>query len=300
MRHRILLATTAALIWLSVSSNALGQARGARGGPPPAAKAAAPMDLTGYWTAVITEDWHVRMLTAPKGDFGTGAAGAIALPGETPIGLGANPAEGGTIPYRAAGGQASLKWDPAKDEAEGNQCKAYGAIGMMRQPTHLHITWQDDNTLKIEADAGNQTRLIHFAPPPRGGQNNFQSGTYIPAEVTKMEPPAGEPPSLQGYSIASWWTAMGGRGNFERGGSLTVTTTHLKPGYYWRNGMSYTGNAVLTEQFRLLELPDRSTWLIVSQTVEDPEYLTQPFLVIYQFKKLPDGSKWNPTPCTAR
>src|SRR5438093_1582960 len=64
--------------------------RGQPAGPPPTAKAAAPIDLTGYWTAVITEDWHTRMLTAPKGDFGTGAAGAVALPGETPIGTGSN------------------------------------------------------------------------------------------------------------------------------------------------------------------------------------------------------------------
>ena len=49
------------------------QARGGqRGGPPPAAKAAAPIDLTGYWAAVLTEDWYLRMLTPPKGDFGTG------------------------------------------------------------------------------------------------------------------------------------------------------------------------------------------------------------------------------------
>ena len=52
------------------------QGRGGRGGAPaapPTARAVAPIDLTGYWTAVITEDWHVRMLTAPRGDFGVGA-----------------------------------------------------------------------------------------------------------------------------------------------------------------------------------------------------------------------------------
>ena len=93
---------------------------------------------------------------------------------------------------------------------------------------------------------------------------------------------------------------MGGRGNFERGGSLKVVTTRLKPGYYLKNGMPYTGDAVLTEHFRLLELPDRNTWLTVSLMVEDPEYLTQPFVLNYHFKKLPDGSKWNPTPCTVK
>ena len=274
--------------------------RGQPAGPPPTAKAAAPVDLTGYWTAVITEDWHTRMLTAPKGDFGTGANGAVALPGEAPIGTGPNPAVQGSIPYKPKGAQVAMTWDPAKDEAEGNQCKAYGAPGVMRSPTHVHITWQDDNTLKIETDYGMQTRLIHFPPPPRGGAMNSGAGIYVPPEIPKLEVPAGTEPSWQGYSIAAWWTTMGGRGNFERGGSLKVTTTHLRPGYYWKNGIPYTGDAVLTENFRTLDLPDKSQWLILSQTVEDPEYLTQPFLVVYQFKKLPDASKWNPTPCSVK
>ena len=55
-------------------------------------------------------------------------------------------------------------WDPAKDEREGNACKAYGVAGIMRVPGRLHITWQDENTLKIETDAGTQTRLLHFTP----------------------------------------------------------------------------------------------------------------------------------------
>jgi ABC-type transport system substrate-binding protein len=274
--------------------------RGGRGGPPPTAKTSAPIDLTGYWTAVITEDWHVRMLTAPKGDFGVGAPGAVVIPGRgAGVGLGPNPGEEGSIPYKTVGSLAALKWDPAKDEAEGNACKAYGAAGIMRLPTHLHITWQDDNTLKMDADFGTQTRVIHFVPPAREGKINFQSGDYVPGESPKLEPPPGIEPSWQGYSAATW-IAMGGRGNFERGGSLKVVTSRLKPGYYWKNGMPYTADAVLTEHFRTLDLPDGSTWIILVQVVDDPEYLTQPFVVNYHFKKLPDGSKWKPTPCSAK
>ena len=92
---------------------------------------------------------------------------------------------------------------------------------------------------------------------------------------------------------------MGGRG-FERGGSLKVVTTRLKPGYYWKNGMPYTANAVLTEYFRTMKLPDGSTWIRLTQLVDDPEYLAQPYIVNYQFKKLPDGSLWNPAPCSAK
>ena len=292
-------ALTAALVWLSASSMVQAQGRGGRGGPPPTAKALAPIDLTGYWTAVITEDWHVRILTAPKGDFGSGAAGAVVNPGVGPIGVGANPSLQGNIPYSVTGAQAAMKWDPAKDEAEGNACKAYGAPGIMRLPTHLHITWQDDNTLKIEADYGTQTRLFHFGPPPRPGQMNSTNATFIPAEVPRRDLPAGLEPSWQGYSTATWST-MGGIGNFGRGGSLKVVTTHLKPGYYWKNGMPYTGNAELTEYFRLMALPDGSQWIRFTQIVEDPDYLTQPYIVNYHFKKLPDGSRWNPTPCAVK
>ncbi len=150
-------------LWWPWASPAQG-ARG-RGGPPPTAKAGAPIDLTGYWTAVLTEDWHVRMFTASKGDFGSGPPGAVAQIVTGRLGVGANPAQDGNIPYNLKGAQAAVAWDAASDEAAGQQCKAYGAPGIMRQPTHLRVTWADDNTLKVEADFGTQTRLFHFAPP---------------------------------------------------------------------------------------------------------------------------------------
>src|SRR5579862_243452 len=98
-----------------------GQARG--GQPAASAKASAPIDLTGYWTAVITEDWHVRMPTARKGDFGSGPPGAVSQVGVGRLGQGSNPAQDGNIPYNIKGAQAAISWDPAKDAAEGNACK---------------------------------------------------------------------------------------------------------------------------------------------------------------------------------
>jgi hypothetical protein len=297
MATRVLLA--AALLALSTASTVEAQGRGAQTAAPPTARAVAPIDLTGYWTAVVTEDWHTRMLTAPKGDFGSGPPGVIENPGVGFIGSGPNPSAQGNIPYRAAAAKLALSWDPAKDDAEGNACKAYGAPGIMRQPTHLRITWQDDNTLKVEADYGSQTRLLHFGPPPDPGRLDSQNATFFPAQPRKVEAPAGTEPSWQGYSSASW-TIMGGRGTFARGGSLKVVTIRLKPGYYWKNGMPYTSNATLTEYFRVMALPDQSQWIRFTQIVDDPEYLTQPWIVNYAFKKLPDGSKWNPTPCSVK
>ena len=289
-----------ALVCVSGGSLAIqAQGRGGQPAPPPSAKAGAPIDLTGYWTAVVTEDWHVRMLTPSKGDFGSGVAGTIENPGVGFVGAGPNPAAQGNIPYNAAAAQTAMKWDPAKDEAEGNACKAYGAPGIMRMPTHLHITWQDENTMKLEADYGTQTRLFHFGPPATEGRLNYSNATLVPARPSKLEPPGGVEPSVQGFSIAQW-TIMGGTGDFERGGNLKVATSRLKPGYYWKNGMPYTGNAAVTEYFRTMELPDRSQWIRYTQIVDDPEYLTQPWIVNYAFRKLPDGSKWNPTPCSVK
>ncbi|MGB7218200.1 MAG: hypothetical protein WBD07_05285, partial [Vicinamibacterales bacterium] len=120
---------------------------------PPTARATAPFDITGYWVSVVTEDWRWRMVTPSKGDVSS-------------------------VPVNAQGQQAANAWDYARDIAAGNQCKAYGAGGLMRLPTRLHITWQDDNTLKLETDAGQQTQLFRFdrspspAPAARAPQGN--------------------------------------------------------------------------------------------------------------------------------
>lgn len=296
---RYVLAAALACVVGLTTIEAQAQGRGGRGTAPATARASAPFDLTGYWTAVITEDWHVRMLTAPRGDFGVGAPGVIENPGQGLLGVGPNPSARSNIPYNIAGAQAAMKWDPARDEADGSACKAYGAPGIMRQPTHLRISWQDDATLKIEADAGTQTRLFRFGPPVDAGRMDFSNATYVPPPPARTEAPAGVEPSGQGYSIAQW-NIVPAAGMVERGGSLKVVTTRLRPGYYWKNGMPYTGNAVLTEYFRLMELPDKSQWIRLTQIVEDPEYLTQPWVVNYAFRKLPDGARWNPAPCSAR
>jgi hypothetical protein len=159
----------------------LGQGRG--NAPPPTAKARAPIDITGYWTAVITEDWHQRMLTAVKNDMGSGTFAT---------GFGGRGIGGGNIPYNGAARQVIESWDPAKDEREGNQCKAYGAGGIMRQPTRLRISWQDDYTLKIETDYGQQTRLFNFRRP---------EGQGTPA-ATRPAAAAAPAPSAQGNSAA--------------------------------------------------------------------------------------------------
>jgi hypothetical protein len=215
------------------------------------------------------------------------------------------PAKGdyASVPISPAGRALADQWDPDKDIAAGQQCKSYGAAGLMRVPTRLHITWADDNTLKIETDAGTQTRLLHFGMPA---------------------PPSGEA-GLQGFSEASWEGAgRGGRGGggggrgggaaaniapgganggtpVVRPGSLKVVTTHLAPGYLRKNGVPYGAGTTLTEYFDRTYEPNGDSLLIVTTIVEDPEYLTGPFYTSTHFKRLADtGPGWNPTPCEAK
>jgi hypothetical protein len=244
-------------------------AQGPPGGPPRApqtAKAAAPVDFTGYWVSPVMEDWRWRMVTPLKGDF----AG---------------------VPINRAGYDLGMSWDPAKDEAAGLQCKAYGAPALMRIPGRLHITWQDDNTLKIETDAGTQTRLFHFT-----GQ-----------------PPANLAPSWQGYSAANWERPVRGEGDPRndfppifstrtgvRGKSLEVVTTHLRAGYLRKNGVPYSEQTYLEEFYDYRTAPDGTPWFTVTTVVHDPKYLNVPFITSTDFKKQPDAANWHPTPCTAR
>ena len=63
---RALLAGTALVFALGASGFAAAQ----RSGPAPASpRASAPIDLTGYWVAVVSEDWRHRMATPRKGDY---------------------------------------------------------------------------------------------------------------------------------------------------------------------------------------------------------------------------------------
>ncbi len=253
----VLVATALVGVWLSAYIHA--QGRGGPAGPPPTGKAAAPEDLAGYWVSLVTEDWRYRMVTPPKGDYAS-------------------------VPLNPEGRRVADTWDPAKDEAAGLQCKAYGAAALMRVPTRVHITWADDNTLKVETDAGTQTRQFHFG-----------------SSAEKSQPPSGDA-GWQGFSVANWEFAGGGRGRGgpPRGGSLKVVTTHMRPGYLRKNGVPYSGNALLTEYYTRTDESDGTSYLIITTLVEDPQYLQQTFVTSTHFKKEPDGAKWSPSACTAR
>jgi len=219
-----------------------------QGRPAPATpRVTAPFDPTGYWVAIISEDWRWRMITPAKGDFPS-------------------------IPMSREGQRLADAWDAAKDEAAGEQCRAYGAPGLMRAPTRLHITWQDDNTIRLDSDYGGQTRLLRFSKTSAAqGANTWQ-----------------------GVSTAEWIMAAGGRG------SMKSVTTQLRPGYLRKNGVAYSAKTVFTEYWDLHIEANGDQYLVDTNIVEDPVYLQSPWITAIHFKKEPDGGKWDPSPCDAR
>jgi len=253
-----------------------------RGQPAQSARESAPVDLTGYWVSIVSEDWRHRMATPRVGDYES-------------------------LPISAAGRRAADAWDLDADNAAGLQCKAFGIGGIMRQPGRLHIDWDDENTLRIDFDAGTQTRLLNFDPAVRA------SGEL----------------SWQGHSLAAWERPPGGRGGTQRaqfgniegpvapggggrgqrggpppsstifqGGSLMVTTTDFRSGYLRKNGVPYSEDASITEYFhRLPTQPNGDVWLHVVTIVEDPAYLNGTFYTSTHFRLESDDDGWNPRPC---
>jgi len=228
----------------------------------PTAKARAPIDLTGYWVSVVTSDWRWRMVTPAKGDYAS-------------------------IPIRPEAKKTGDAWDPAQDEAAGEQCRAYGAPAIMRVPARVHVTWSDDNTLKAEIDAGTQTRVLHFAnTKPASGLATWQGDSQAQWEVPHNRTGSG--------SFAAPVPPPGGVG------SLKVVTTHIRPGYLRKNGVPYSAETKLTEYWDVNQDPHGQQWLTITTAVDDPVYLQEQWVTALHFKKEADGAKWDPTPCSAR
>jgi hypothetical protein len=253
----VVLATSAALVVATADAQAR---RGAQPTQPATPRAGAPIDITGHWVSLITDDWVYRMITPAKGDVSY-------------------------VPLNAEGRRIAEAWDPARDEAAGEQCKGYSAPAIMRLPGRVEIAWQDDNTLKLDIDTGMQTRLFHF------NQREAQGAR-----------------SWQGWSSASWqlsgtteqfYPGPTSLGNVKRAGSLKVDTTNLRAGYLRKNGVPFSENAFMTEYYNLIVEEDGNQYLVIQTFVADPTYLRGHFVRTLQFKRESDGSKRTPVSCSA-
>jgi hypothetical protein len=207
------------------------------------------------------------MVTPPKGDYSS-------------------------VPLTAEARKVADAWNPARDAAAGEACRAYGAAAIMRVPGRIRISWENETTLRVDTEAGTQTRLFRFIPSGVEG--------FAPSAVEGLTASARAQdgaPSWQGRSVAQWQIAGARRGAPPAGGSLRVATRGMRPGYLRKNGVPYGANAVVTEYYNRTNEPNGDSWLIVTTIVEDPLYLTARFVTSSHFKKAADGSIWNPTPC---
>jgi len=234
------------------------------GQPPTSAREAAQADLTGYWVSLMTEDWLWRAITPPRGDWTS-------------------------VPLNPRGREVANEWDLARDEASGEQCRPFGAAGVMRMPTRIHVTWADDETLQIETDAGQQTRLFHFDKTTQPGPE----------------------PTWQGDSVAEWTQPVGqfdlrvvfGLDQDDGGqragppkASMKVMTHNLRPGYLRKNGLPYSEDVALTEYYAR-HSTFGNDYMAILTIVDDPTYLAAPFVTSTHFKREADGANWNPSPC---
>jgi hypothetical protein len=99
-------------------------------------------------------------------------------------------------------------------------------------PGACHITWQDDATLKVEADAGTQTRTLRFASP--AGRASRARRALV----------AGQPPLQRGTPPPN---------------RSTSSPRNLRAGYLRFNGVPYSENATLTKDFDVAPLPAGGT-----------------------------------------
>jgi hypothetical protein len=173
-------------------------------------------------------------------------------------------------------------WDPAKDAASGEGCKAYAAPVVMRIPGRVHVTWQDAQTMKIETDAGGQTRLFYFAGPPEAQVRDWQGSSKADWDL--------------GNAGAGGLFFGGGRGG-PQGGSLKVVTTKMRQGYLTPNGVPFSESATLTEYYDLVKEKNGTQYLVLTSMLNDAMYLSQPMWTAVHFRKQADAGGWNPKAC---
>ena len=225
------------------------------------ARAIAPVDLSGYWVSVVTQDWRFRMTVPGKGEY----AG---------------------IPINERAKAAADAFDGEKEEKAGHACDAYGVGLVMRNPGRLHITWEDENTLRVEADAGQQTRLLRFGQSPPGTVEASRQGRSTAKwQIHQIVAPFGPPIRIPGAKDQ---------------GYLQVSTDSLLPGLLRKNGVPYGSKASMNEYWEVYTMPGGRQLLVLSSRFSDPEYLREDYMFNPIFVKEPDGSKWSPTPCSLR
>ena len=212
------------------------------------ARASAPIDLTGYWVAVVNEDWRYRMVTPAKGDYG------------------------GVRSRRKRCRSSTTGIRPQTRRRE--ECKSWCRRG--------------------HAAAGSASHHLagRHHTEGRGGRGHANASLSIPGR-----PAAAGTPTWQGDSTAQWERG-GGRGAPPVGGSLTVVTRNMRPGYLRKNGVP-ARERDRHGAFR----PVAISWWPDARRHHGGRRSAVSTAATHRqlaFQRKADGSKWDPTPCSAR
>jgi hypothetical protein len=139
-------------------------------------------------------------------------------------------------------------WDAEKWVMVEHQCQPHPADYAPRGPASLRI-WPEVDRLT------QGVRAWHFT-----------TAWMLPHRVIYMDgrphPPDYAPHTWQGFSTGEW-----------EGDALKITTTHLKEGWVRRNGLARSEKGTMIEY-----LVRHDRFLTMVTIVEDPLYLTEPFI----------------------
>ena len=192
----------------------------------------------------------VLMLTAPSLQAQVDLVGEWAQLGQedSPIRGDINIGNYASLPINDATRMRGDTWDAEQWTMVEHLCHAHPVDYAPRGPSQMRI-WSDVDPLTQGVIAYHT--IIEYMLPER---IIYMDG--------RPHPPESWPHTWQGFSTGEWVGDM-----------LKVTPTHMKEGYFRRNGIARSENATMTEYF----FRDRDALTLVS-IVDDPVYLTQPLV----------------------
>jgi len=174
---------------------------------------------------------------------------------------GEEPGDFSGLPINDAARMFGDSWDVARHSVLEHQCAPYTLPYMFFGPNQFRI-WEEKNPdtqelLSIEMYMGTyqQRRTIWLDGRPH--------------------PPEYAPHTYMGFSTGEW-----------NGDTLTITTSHIKAGYFRRDGMPASDRTVVVEHWI------RHGNLLSQVTIAtDPVYLTEPYIRSQEFVQMERGNQ---------
>jgi len=154
-----------------------------------------------------------------------------------------------SLPINDATRMRADTWDAERWTMLEHQCFAHPLDYAPRGPSQMRV-WSDVDSLTQGITAWHT--IVSYMLPER---IIYMDG--------RPHPPEWAPHTWQGFSTGEWVGDM-----------LKVTTTHLKEGYFRRNGLARSEKATVTEYF----IRNQNNLTLVT-IVEDPVYLTEPVVI---------------------